>query len=156
MSELRLATETDVPALAALHVLGWQAAYRGLMPDDYLDGLDPCDRQVTWRELLATGTVALVAESEGALTGFASYGPSREVEGAGELYALYVAPAAWGTAPADVCTTRLWRRWRRSTDWRRCGCWRATPGPKPSTSGRGGRPTVRPRARSGSAPPSTS
>jgi hypothetical protein len=36
---IRLATPDDAWPIAAVDVAGWQAAYRGLMPDDYQDGL---------------------------------------------------------------------------------------------------------------------
>ena len=39
MVTVRLATAADVPAMGRLHVRAWQAAYRGHVPDDYLDGL---------------------------------------------------------------------------------------------------------------------
>jgi len=42
--ELRRAEPPDAIALARVHVRSWQAAYRKLMPDDYLDQLRPEDR----------------------------------------------------------------------------------------------------------------
>lgn len=36
--EIRPATETDAPAIAELHQRSWRSAYRGLLPDSYLDG----------------------------------------------------------------------------------------------------------------------
>jgi hypothetical protein len=46
MSEraVRPATLADVTEIAMIHVRSWQAAYRVLMPQDYLDGLDPAAR----------------------------------------------------------------------------------------------------------------
>ena len=37
---IRAATEDDVPAIVAIHIRSWQWAYRGLLPDDLLAGLD--------------------------------------------------------------------------------------------------------------------
>jgi hypothetical protein len=37
--QLRRATPEDAAALAAVEVSCWRAAYRGLIPDAYLDGL---------------------------------------------------------------------------------------------------------------------
>jgi len=34
------AAVADAAAIGRVHVLAWQAAYPGLMPQDYLDGLD--------------------------------------------------------------------------------------------------------------------
>ena len=36
---VRLMTEADIPAVSAIRVTGWQAAYRGLIPQRYLDGM---------------------------------------------------------------------------------------------------------------------
>ncbi|MGH9204942.1 MAG: GNAT family N-acetyltransferase, partial [Acidimicrobiales bacterium] len=44
MRTVRTAQAGDKQAVAGVHVRSWQAAYRGLMPDAYLDGLDPDDR----------------------------------------------------------------------------------------------------------------
>ena len=51
-----------------------------------------------------------VAEQAGSVNGFVSVGPSREVEGEGELYAIYVHPDAWGSGagPALMGEARQW------------------------------------------------
>jgi len=36
---IRLASVDDADAVSEVHVRAWQSAYRGVMPDDYLDGL---------------------------------------------------------------------------------------------------------------------
>ncbi len=38
---IRAAEPADAAALGRVHVRAWQAAYPGVMPDDFLDGLDP-------------------------------------------------------------------------------------------------------------------
>jgi len=38
--KIHLATPDDALPLARLHVAAWRAAYRGLVPDEFLDGLD--------------------------------------------------------------------------------------------------------------------
>jgi len=52
-----------------------------------------------WRELLESERVRVfVAEADGAVGGFVSAGPSRDrdLEGEGEIYAIYVQPELWG------------------------------------------------------------
>ncbi|HET9289988.1 MAG TPA: hypothetical protein VFQ49_02825 [Actinomycetes bacterium] len=44
MVMVRPATVADAPAMGRLHVRAWQAAYRGHMPGDYLDGLRASER----------------------------------------------------------------------------------------------------------------
>lgn len=99
--EVRTARVADAEDLARVHVAGWQHAYRGLMPDDYLDGLDWRDRLEQRRAILAGGTVStFVAVRRGDVVGFAAHGPSRDDDLAGqqveEVYAVYVLEAALG------------------------------------------------------------
>src|SRR6201986_2388512 len=41
---LRPAEPDDAAAVARVHVCSWQIAYRGLLPEEYLDALAPEDR----------------------------------------------------------------------------------------------------------------
>jgi ribosomal protein S18 acetylase RimI-like enzyme len=100
--EIRPARMQDAPEIAVVHVRSWQAAYRGLLPQAYLDGLDPAQRTGRWEQAVSAadshgGTV--VADAGGRLSGFVSYGPARDDDAdsrrAGEIYAIYLAPAAW-------------------------------------------------------------
>ena len=79
------------------HVRAWQAAYRGVMPDEYLDGLSVEDRSAMWRRQIAQGTDGLlVAVADGAVVGFAAFGACRDDDDVGELYAINLDPDAWG------------------------------------------------------------
>ena len=86
-------------AVARVHVRSWQAAYRGLLPDEYLDGLRPEDRaaRYSFEDPDPAKPFTIVAEDSGITTGFATTGRSRDAdaEGCGELYALYVDPEHW-------------------------------------------------------------
>jgi GNAT superfamily N-acetyltransferase len=100
MVTVRPATLRDAPAMGRVHVRAWQAAYRGQMPDDYLDGLRPEDRAAYWEGALRRTDLQgalLVAERDREVVGFAVVGPAREPEGAGELYAINLDPDHWGT-----------------------------------------------------------
>lgn len=90
---VRPAVQDDVPAIAESHVASWRAAYRGLMPDAYLDSLSVDQRRAMWAGVLARGGPGRLAVAG---RGFCFYGPSRDGEdGAAEIYALYVHPDAW-------------------------------------------------------------
>ena len=97
---IRPAVPEDAAAVACVHVDSWQAAYRGLLPDEYLDSLRWEDRAARYDFTHANPRMAhtLVAEMGGRICGFASTMPARDADlpGCGELCALYVAPAAWG------------------------------------------------------------
>ena len=45
----------DVPAIAELIVAAWQAAYRGIIPDEMLDGMSAAEIAAAWRQILAEG-----------------------------------------------------------------------------------------------------
>ena len=96
---IRRAAAADAPAMGRVAVRAWQAAYRGHMPDDYLDGLRAEDRAAYWEGVLGRddlrGTI-LVVERDGEVVGFAAVGPSPDPQGAGELYAINVDPDHWG------------------------------------------------------------
>ena len=98
MVRIRSARLEDADAIAGIRVRGWQTAYRGQLPDAFLDGLivEP-DR---WRSYLAEpapGRHALVAETDGVVNGFVTFGPSRDQDApGGEIYAVYVDPPRYG------------------------------------------------------------
>jgi len=97
---VRLAEPSDAMAVARVHVRSWQAAYRDLLPQDYLDQLRPEDRaqryDFTTRDPQKPQT--MVGVEGDSLIGFATTSPSRDAElaGWGELCALYVDPEFWG------------------------------------------------------------
>jgi GNAT superfamily N-acetyltransferase len=96
---LRDATAADRIAVARVHVRSWQAAYRGLLPDELLDGMRPEHRAARYK-FGGTGPgvpTTIVAVAEGSIQGFATLGTARDddLDGAGELYAIYLDPTAW-------------------------------------------------------------
>jgi ribosomal protein S18 acetylase RimI-like enzyme len=95
--DVRDATVADAAAIAHVQERGWQAAYRHVFPPDELDRGGFIDA-ARWRRRLASpppGWVTIVAGEP--VVGFSSIGPSRDERGVGELYAIYVDPAAWST-----------------------------------------------------------
>ena len=102
-TSIREATVDDAPAIGELHVLAWQAAYRGgLMPDDFLDGLSIDDRATLWAEGLSRPARprfgrAVAEDRDGVVVGIVNFGP---VDGDvasddGEVFLLNVHPEAW-------------------------------------------------------------
>ena len=82
---IRRAAEEDASALAGLHVRAWQWAYRGMLPDAYLDGLagQTAQREAMWRQELRglpAECLVWVAERDGRLVGFCNTAPSRDGE----------------------------------------------------------------------------
>jgi GNAT superfamily N-acetyltransferase len=91
--------------IAAVHVGTWDRAYRGLLPDEYLDAMDVARWTDGWRRSLTgerrPGAATLVAvDEDGRVVGFADVVPSRDDGAAShtaEVTSLYVTPSAWGT-----------------------------------------------------------
>jgi GNAT superfamily N-acetyltransferase len=118
---IRPAKPGDEMNVADVHVRSWQAAYKGLLPDDYLDGLRPEDRaqRYTFGSDDPRQPFTIVSTEAGLISGFATIAPARDPDlaGYGELYALYVAPEWWGhgigaalvTAARDLLCERGFR-----------------------------------------------
>lgn len=72
----RRAVPEDAPKIADLHTRSWRAAYRGQLPDEYLDGPLDLEKQVQWVEKLARARtndlILLAEEADGGLAGFIS------------------------------------------------------------------------------------
>jgi GNAT superfamily N-acetyltransferase len=104
--EIRRALADDALGVATVHVRSWQAAYRGLLPDAYLDQLDVETRRVGWARTIAeaewprAGTL-VATEGNASVLGFAHIGPARDddldASVIGELAAIYAMPAVWGS-----------------------------------------------------------
>lgn len=104
---VRAARPEDAEAMADAHVRGWQATYRRLVPDATLDGFSVERRAGFWRDTVAAEQAAAdtpartwVVEEAGQVRGFAVTGPIRDrpegLAGAGEVFAIYLAPEARG------------------------------------------------------------
>ncbi len=98
---VRRAHSEDAAAIAAVHVASWRAAYRGLLPDDYLASLSVEELVHRWTGILdapAAGHV-VVADTGAGPVGFAQVGPAGDAEAppaTGELVTLYLHPDVWG------------------------------------------------------------
>lgn len=98
---IRVARNGDSKGMGIVHVRAWQAAYRGVMTDDYLDGLSIEERAAMWERAISApaGPHVLVAAVGDEVIGFASFGaePNQlDSSGVGELFAINLEPARWG------------------------------------------------------------
>jgi GNAT superfamily N-acetyltransferase len=101
--QIRPARVDDAAQISEVHVRSWQAGYRGLLPQDYLDGLDPAarvdGRRRSLREADLPRSGTLVADHDGRVVGFAHIGPARDEDAdaaTGVVWAIYLAPDTWG------------------------------------------------------------
>jgi ribosomal protein S18 acetylase RimI-like enzyme len=117
---VRRATTEDAHGIAVVHVAGWQAAYRDLLPHDYLAGISVSSREQEWRTSLDSGRPSvLVAGDDRAIIGWAAFGDSRDedtLKSDGELWAIYLRPDYWGRGIGQ----QLWREASRKLSQSGC------------------------------------
>ncbi len=105
--EVRPATVDDARRIEEIRVRTWRSAYRHVLPPDRLDAM-PID-ETRWVHRIVEpppGWAVLVADDAGSVIGFAATGPSRDQEGLGELYAIYVDQHAWSTGAGRALIER--------------------------------------------------
>ena len=99
---IREANINDAEGIANVHVKSWQAAYRGIMPKDYLLSLSVKEKIETWLKSLSEKSLGinLVVEKNKEIIGFCVFGPARDNDlkyhNVGELVALNILPSYWG------------------------------------------------------------
>jgi GNAT superfamily N-acetyltransferase len=118
---IRPGRPSDAADVAAAHVTAWQAAYRGIVPDHYLDSSTfSTARLNSWQRMLSGNLPngwdpdheVLVPDVDGTVVGFAHVGRERlddqtDPNGValgteGELYGFYVHPDHWGSGIANA------------------------------------------------------
>lgn len=112
--ELRRATGADAPVVAAMHVRAWQVAYRGIVPDAFLDGLDVEARAARYsfdRSEPGDPETWIALDGED-LVGMVNVGPARDddLPGLGEVRAVYVAPDRWRSGAGSALLAMAERR----------------------------------------------
>lgn len=89
--------------IAEVHVRTWQAAYRGLVPGEYLDSLPVDRRELVWVEILQhadlpSSGVFVIEDDDRIIAGFGAITPSRDADSTpttGEVGAIYLLPEFW-------------------------------------------------------------
>lgn len=93
------ASTADARAVAEIHVATWRAAYKCIIPADYLAGLSVDEREIFWREAISLGKTELAVAKEGAeVLGWVNFGACRDEDvspNVAEIWAIYVSPQHW-------------------------------------------------------------
>jgi ribosomal protein S18 acetylase RimI-like enzyme len=98
---IRRAQASDARSIAEVQVASWQAAYRGLLSDELLNGLSVDGFENRWRLRLTfeDSRQTLVYEQDDLVLGFVAFGPGRDEDiqtlRLGEIYAIYLHPTHW-------------------------------------------------------------
>jgi GNAT superfamily N-acetyltransferase len=91
---IRPTIASDVPAIARINVETWKSTYRGVVPGEFLDQLEPQEQEIRYQKYLQLPRVIhFVAEYEEAgIVGYVSGGPNRSTQFSfdAELYAIYL------------------------------------------------------------------
>ncbi|MFM8536190.1 MAG: N-acetyltransferase family protein [Acidimicrobiia bacterium] len=94
----RDAAVADGPGIARVWVAAWQAAYAGLTPAAYLDGLSAELAWPAFERSLQDNMSVLLVEVDGDIVGFTAYGASRDADAVGrcgEVIAINLAQSVW-------------------------------------------------------------
>ena len=100
MIKIRLSNPSDASAIARVRADSWRAAYRDIVPDDFLDGMDVERWADGYRRFLGNPPdklVSIVAEAEAEIVGMAVAGPNRDDDTpySAELFMIYLLPGNW-------------------------------------------------------------
>ena len=63
----------DARGIAEVQVRSWQAAYRGQIPDSYLDGLSVAKRELAWANNLRDRKGRVLVAEESTIVGFGQF-----------------------------------------------------------------------------------
>ncbi|MES2738318.1 MAG: GNAT family N-acetyltransferase [Verrucomicrobiota bacterium] len=96
---IRLATLEDARRIAEIQVASWQVAYRGILPDEYLDQINVEQREAVWRGCCGKeGDVLWVGMRDEVVAGFCHVRASRDADAdsaCAEVTSIYLDPAKW-------------------------------------------------------------
>lgn len=119
---IRPASLGDAHGVARVHVVAWQAAYAGIVPDHVLSTLSVQERSTGWRQWITASLEGeptdgkrgpshrlLVVESGGEVVGWAAFGRGRDEDSdrEGELAGLYVDPDVWARGVGTALMLRV-------------------------------------------------
>jgi RimJ/RimL family protein N-acetyltransferase len=97
---IRSATLDDARAIAEVHVKSWQAAYRGLLPQEFLQSLSVDRREQQWQTSIVNREHVLLVYELESVVAFCSFAPTRDDDldktKVAELGTMYALESVWG------------------------------------------------------------
>lgn len=125
---IRQAKLDDVYGITTAHVRSWQHAYKGIVPQDYLDNMNIDERIEKWRSKwkIKTKMQRLVVDLDSKIAGFSAYGPPMDdgynPKVTGEIYAIYMHPDYIGHGYGRTLITQTLEE-LRSQNYKDCIVW---------------------------------
>jgi RimJ/RimL family protein N-acetyltransferase len=99
--QIRKARPEDASAIAGIYVRSWQLAFAGVIPQHYLDAMDPASGTPDWearlRDAQWPAAGALLVEVEQKAVAFTGFGPVDGTRTVAEIGTFYALPEVWGT-----------------------------------------------------------
>ena len=95
MTDVRAATSDDARVIADINVRSWRHAYRGIIPDSYLEALDEAAIARRVRDVVLSGSATILVAASPEVRGFSWMSPSRDDDAqseTAEIVAIYVDP----------------------------------------------------------------
>lgn len=91
---VRSAEVSDAQEIASIHVNSWKSAFKGLMPERYINSYTLDQRNTEWLNVLGSNSEhVIVAEKENSLVGFLSFN-NKSIDTL-ELSKLYLCPSIY-------------------------------------------------------------
>jgi GNAT superfamily N-acetyltransferase len=114
---VRDARPEDAAAIADVNVRSWRAAYRGLMPDSFLNALSVEEDRARWERAIGESgararPLLVVQDAGGAVVGYAVVGADVDDASRGLLFLMYVGPECWGTGAGHALMEAVVERLR--------------------------------------------
>jgi ribosomal protein S18 acetylase RimI-like enzyme len=96
---IRKAEIEDSRGLGRVHSESWKAAYKGIVPDSFLEGITAEGREKKIADAISRGTERIyVAVRENQIVGFTCFGKCRDDDvddTFGEIWGIYLHPQHW-------------------------------------------------------------
>lgn len=113
--EVKRAAEKDAADFGMINALSWRAAYKGIVPDDYLAGFTPESRAERFGRGVKKGDdefyLFLVNQKPAGMAVIGACHDDGAESGEGEIHAIYFLPEYWrqgfGKKAMRFCTDRL-------------------------------------------------
>ena len=100
--EIKMATLEDSRGISDIHVKSWQYAYKGIMPDSFLEALDINQRIEAWNSVLSDKRwpAYVAVDNTGSIQGFVHLCRCRDEDLDNDIYgevtAVYISPTLVG------------------------------------------------------------
>ena len=115
--KIRNATEQDAPGIARVHVDSWRAAYKEILPSEFLACISYEKRTTLWENNIADKTNYIVVSEtdDGYITGFgtASKRATNTVANSGDLTSIYLLDEYHGQGIGKLLMKKLFFHFKK-------------------------------------------